>query len=64
MKALAERHKATQAQIAINWTICKGTVPIPGVKSLKQAKDNLGALNFHLSDSEIEQLDQISLEIG
>lgn len=63
MKPIAKQHQATLAQVAINWTICKGTLPIPGVKSLTQAKDNLGALAFQLSEDEINLLDQISLDI-
>ena len=31
----------TPAQVAINWTICKGATPIPGVKNAKQALLNL-----------------------
>jgi aryl-alcohol dehydrogenase-like predicted oxidoreductase len=63
MRAIAERHQRTQAQVAINWTICKGTVPIPGVKSLKQAKDNLGAIEWRLSEEEVRELDQISQDL-
>ena len=31
-------------QVAINWTICKGAVPIPGAKSAKQAKEAAGVV--------------------
>ena len=31
-------------QVAINWTICKGAVPIPGAKNARQAKEAAGAL--------------------
>lgn len=44
-------------QIAINWCICKGTIPIPGVKTVKQAEENLGALGWHLSSDELLQLE-------
>merc|ERR1712008_208435 len=30
LKELAAAHKKTTAQVALNWCICKGTVPIPG----------------------------------
>lgn len=50
----------TPAQVAINWTICKGTVPIPGIKNMIQLKDNLGALNWQLTSSEIAELDKLS----
>jgi aryl-alcohol dehydrogenase-like predicted oxidoreductase len=48
----------TPAQAAINWTICKGTLPIPGAKNARQASDNAGALGWRLSDEEIAVLDQ------
>jgi pyridoxine 4-dehydrogenase len=44
-------------QVAINWCICKGTVPIPGAKDLAQAKENLGALGWRLSSGEVAELD-------
>ncbi len=34
------------SQIAINWCICKGVIPIPGVKTPEQVLDNLGAVRL------------------
>ena len=34
-------HRHTQ--VAINWTICKGALPIPGAKNARQAKEAAGA---------------------
>ncbi|MEE8356819.1 MAG: aldo/keto reductase [Anaerolineales bacterium] len=50
----------TQAQVAINWTICKGALPIPGAKNLRQAKENLGAIGWNLTSAEVSALDQAS----
>ncbi len=36
--------------------MCQNTVPIPGAKNLRQAKDNLGALGWRLSDGEVAAL--------
>ncbi len=44
-------------QVAINWCMCKGTVPIPGAKDLAQAQENLGALGWRLSSGEVAELD-------
>lgn len=44
-------------QVAINWCMCKGTIPIPGAKDLAQAKENLGALGWRLSEAEVAELD-------
>jgi pyridoxine 4-dehydrogenase len=46
------------SQVAINWCICKGTIPIPGAKSLAQAKQNVGALGWQLDCGEVAALDQ------
>ncbi|KAK4384798.1 Pyridoxal reductase, chloroplastic [Sesamum angolense] len=49
-------------QVAINWCIRKGTIPIPGVKSIKQAEENLGALGWQLTSEELLQLEYAALE--
>jgi pyridoxine 4-dehydrogenase len=46
------------SQVALNWCICKGTIPIPGAKSVEQAQDNIGALGWQLNSSEIAELDK------
>ncbi|WP_414565376.1 MULTISPECIES: aldo/keto reductase [unclassified Anabaena] len=55
---IAASRQKTMSQVAINWCICKGTIPIPGAKSVEQAKQNIGALGWHLNASEIAELDQ------
>jgi pyridoxine 4-dehydrogenase len=46
------------SQVAINWCICKGAIPIPGAKNLEQAKQNIGALGWQLDSGEIAELDK------
>lgn len=50
----------TAAQVALNWAICKGTIPIPGAKNAHQAEENAGALGWRLSEAEIQELDALS----
>jgi aryl-alcohol dehydrogenase-like predicted oxidoreductase len=50
----------TAAQVALNWTICKGAVPIPGAKTIRQFDQNMGAIGWRLSDQEISELDEMS----
>ncbi len=50
----------TNAQVALNWVICKGALPIPGAKNAKQALENAGALGWRLTDEEVARLDEIS----
>jgi len=39
-----------------------GAIPIPGVKTIKQAEENLGALGWQLSSGELLQLENAALE--
>ena len=48
------------AQIALNWCICKGTLPIPGAKNAAQARENAGALGWRLTEEQIAALDEAS----
>lgn len=48
------------AQVAINWVICKGAIPIPGAKNLQQMEMNLGAVGWRLTEQEINLLDEAS----
>jgi aryl-alcohol dehydrogenase-like predicted oxidoreductase len=54
------RGELTPAQVALNWVICKGGVPIPGAKNARQAEDNAGALGWRLSGEEVAALDAAS----
>lgn len=60
-KAYAENSIVkTPAQVALNWCMSKGVIPIPGAKNAYQAKQNLGALGWQLSQEEIAILDRLS----
>ncbi len=58
LKELAALHDKTIAQVALNWCITKGSIPIPGAKTVAQAEQNLGALGWQLSESEVVALDR------
>lgn len=47
----------TPGQVALNWVICKGGLPIPGAKTAKQAEQNVGAIGWRLTSEEIQALD-------
>ncbi len=57
LRAIAAARGKTPAQVALNWVICKGAIPIPGAKNARQAGENAGALGWRLTDEEIEALD-------
>ena len=50
----------TPAQVALNWLMCRGALPIPGAKSAAQAAANAGALGWELTDDEYAQLSALS----
>ena len=58
LQEVAQSRSKTMSQVAINWCICKGTIPIPGAKSVEQARENIGALGWQLDASEIVELDR------
>jgi pyridoxine 4-dehydrogenase len=58
VEAIAQFRSKTPAQIALNWCICKGTIPIPGAKSVEQAQQNIGALGWQLDAGEVIELDR------
>jgi pyridoxine 4-dehydrogenase len=63
LTAIAQQRQKTLAQIALNWCICKQTIPIPGAKSLSQAEENLGALGWFLDAAEVAALDQAATQV-
>ncbi|NEP19988.1 MAG: aldo/keto reductase [Leptolyngbya sp. SIO4C1] len=64
LRELAEERNKTMAQVALNWCICKGAIPIPGAKTAAQAQQNLGALGWRLSNIEVYELDQAAAKTG
>ncbi len=58
LREIAQFRNKTMSQVAINWCICKGTIPIPGAKNLAQAQENIGALGWQLDSGEIAELDK------
>ena len=53
----------SNSQVALNWVICKGALPIPGAKNAPQALENAGALGWRLTDDEVAKLDEMSDQI-
>jgi pyridoxine 4-dehydrogenase len=55
---IAERHGATEQQIALAWLLRRSPamLPIPGTLSLEHVRENLAALEIELSGEEFEAL--------
>jgi aryl-alcohol dehydrogenase-like predicted oxidoreductase len=57
LRQIGEAHRGkTPDQVALNWLMCHGVLPIPGTKSAKQASSNAGALGWQLTEEEFERL--------
>lgn len=50
----------TPAQVALNWIIAQGAVPIPGAKNAQQARQNAGALGWRMSDADVAALSELA----
>ena len=61
LRAIGEKHGKSPAQVAVNWCICKGTIPICGVKNVKQVEENLGSVGWRLTEEEVKELDKLSI---
>ena len=54
-----ERNK-TVSQVALNFIVCKGAIPIPGARNVRQLSENLGARTWRLTAKEIYELEGIA----
>ncbi len=60
LHTIGAAHGKTPAQVALNWVICKGALPIPGAKNARQAGQNTGATGWRLTPDEVATLDRTS----
>jgi diketogulonate reductase-like aldo/keto reductase len=57
--AVAERHDATAAQVALAWGIRQpGVVTIPKTATLARVDENLGALKLTLTEADLHEIDE------
>ena len=60
MRRISAKEGKSLSQIALNWCIQQGVVPIPGARSVSQASDNCGAMGWSLSLEDIQRLNDLS----
>jgi diketogulonate reductase-like aldo/keto reductase len=58
---IGEKEGKSPSAVALNWTICKGAIPIPTPKNKEQAEDSLQALGWRLKKQDEERLDALGL---
>jgi aryl-alcohol dehydrogenase-like predicted oxidoreductase len=65
-RAVAERHGATPAQVAIAWTLAQGehVIPIPGTKKRRYLHENTMAAGVDLTDDDLAELDAVPPPVG
>jgi aryl-alcohol dehydrogenase-like predicted oxidoreductase len=62
LRRIGSDHGRTPSQVALRWLIEKGAVPIPGAKNGEQARQNAGALGWHLTEDEVAELDRAAID--
>jgi aryl-alcohol dehydrogenase-like predicted oxidoreductase len=59
MRQFGEVHGGkSPSQVALNWLIYKGALPIPGATKVKHIQENVGALGWSLTEAEVKSLDE------
>ena len=65
LRRMGEKHGGkTPSQVAINWVICKGALPIPGATQVRHIHENAGAMGWRLTEDEVAVLDEASEKPG
>jgi aryl-alcohol dehydrogenase-like predicted oxidoreductase len=62
---VAERKKATPAQVALAWVLAQKPwfVPIPGTTRLHRLKENMAAADLKLTDSDLREIDSAASQL-
>jgi aryl-alcohol dehydrogenase-like predicted oxidoreductase len=65
LAAIAERKKATPAQIALAWLLAQKPwiVPIPGTTKLARVEENIGAAAIELTPDDLREIDNAASKI-
>ena len=65
LRRVAERKKATPAQIALAWLLARKAwiVPIPGTTKLSRLEENIGAVAIELTSEDLREIDSAASKI-
>src|SRR3954449_5516807 len=66
VKAVAARHEATPAQVALAWLLAQGehVIPIPGTKRRARLEENAAATTLILTPEDLAELDAMPAPVG
>lgn len=59
---VAQESGRTPAQVLIRWSLQKGFIPLPKSVNKDRIKGNIDVFNFELSDSQMQQLDNLECD--
>jgi glucose-6-phosphate 1-epimerase len=62
LRRIAEAKRVSLGGVALNYNLCKGVIPIVGIRNADQARSNMQALGWRLSNDEIRRIESVSLE--
>ena len=62
LREIGEAHERTPSQVALQWIVAKGAVPIPGAKNRIQADENAGGAGWTMTADELARLDAVALD--
>ena len=60
LREIGDRHGRTPGQVALNWLIRAGVIPIPGAKDPEQVISNAASVGWSMSDEEAQRLAEVS----
>jgi aryl-alcohol dehydrogenase-like predicted oxidoreductase len=65
LKRIAERKKATPAQIALAWLLAQKPwiVPIPGTRKIERLEENIGAASIQLTPQDLREIEDAASRI-
>jgi len=65
LERIAEKKRATPAQIALAWLLAQKPwiVPIPGTKKIERLEENLAAVNVELRTADLRDIDEAASKI-
>ena len=61
IRRIAERRGVSMSAVALNYNIGKGVIPVVGVRKPSQARANLEAFGWRLSEAEYKEMDNVSI---
>jgi aryl-alcohol dehydrogenase-like predicted oxidoreductase len=66
VRAIAARHGATPAQVALAWTLAQDerVVPIPGTTKVERLEENAAAATLVLDAADLDELDAVPATVG